>query len=415
MARRVPYTDGTKAVERLYEYAPWAPWGEMGGIGATCDGDAIKMASDYERRKNQSDRRTSVQKYLSGDFGIVGKEVLVLGERWTGCRQVLRFNETAYGEIAGQKLQGDLPVEALAKLPYPIQYIEVPGGIAVPSALAVTGHEDRRGGFFVYQEPGHLFIAYPPGANDVSNGFVGLTIKLQEGRKFEDCVDETVQHVEAQWKIDLQHVRAECLGRGMDEQVEAVIQEYSKRHSELFDTNRVRDLLREAMNLVLYVNSENADMEVVHRPPSGKRGERLGTRAVTVTMVGARVGQALGEAGVRYDRDRDVAEPLTRPGGDRAEAKPHMRRAHWHWYWVGKRKGRTDGRYGDDIVLRWVPPVLVNAGRGGAAEEVVHPVGPGHDVGAAEVLSEAKRAAKAQSVTGRIGDSRKRVSKRRHK
>lgn len=119
MARRVPYTDGTKAVERLYEYAPWAPWGEMGGIGATCDGDAIKMASDYERRKNQSDRRTSVQKYLSGDFGIVGKEVLVLGERWTGCRQVLRFNETAYGEIAGQKLQGDLPVEALAKLPYP--------------------------------------------------------------------------------------------------------------------------------------------------------------------------------------------------------------------------------------------------------------------------------------------------------
>ena len=49
---------------------------------------------------------------------------------------------------------------------------------------------------------------------------------------------------------------------------------------------------------------------------------------------------------------------------------PHVRRAHWQHYWTGKRKGRDDGRFGDELVVRWVPPVFVNGD--GDAIEVVH-------------------------------------------
>lgn len=47
-----------------------------------------------------------------------------------------------------------------------------------------------------------------------------------------------------------------------------------------------------------------------------------------------------------------------------------VRRAHWQHYWTGKRKGRDDGRFGDELVVRWIPPVFVNGE--GEAVEVVH-------------------------------------------
>ena len=49
---------------------------------------------------------------------------------------------------------------------------------------------------------------------------------------------------------------------------------------------------------------------------------------------------------------------------------PHIRAAHWQHYWTGKRKGRTDGRFGDELVIRWVPPTPVNEGRGAVAETI---------------------------------------------
>lgn len=37
---------------------------------------------------------------------------------------------------------------------------------------------------------------------------------------------------------------------------------------------------------------------------------------------------------------------------------PHVRRAHWHGYWLGKRDNPTD------LVIKWIAPVIVNGGNG---------------------------------------------------
>lgn len=49
---------------------------------------------------------------------------------------------------------------------------------------------------------------------------------------------------------------------------------------------------------------------------------------------------------------------------------PHIRRGHWQSFWTGPRKGRTDGRHGDRLVVKWVPPVEVNGTAPG--KETVH-------------------------------------------
>lgn len=46
-----------------------------------------------------------------------------------------------------------------------------------------------------------------------------------------------------------------------------------------------------------------------------------------------------------------------------------MRSGHWQRFWVGQRKGRDNAHFGDDVIVRWVPPVAV---MGGGGSEVIH-------------------------------------------
>ena len=44
------------------------------------------------------------------------------------------------------------------------------------------------------------------------------------------------------------------------------------------------------------------------------------------------------------------------PSGTHASPRPHVRRAHWHSYWVGQ-KDQPEAR---SVVLKWLPPIPVN-------------------------------------------------------
>jgi|GEM_PF-3042446 len=96
----------------------------------------------------------------------------------------------------------------------------------------------------------------------------------------------------------------------------------------------------------------------------GRRQARLGVQPVQPVReldVGFRVGAAL-----RAARAADSHPFATddEPVGHRRSPVPHLRRAHWHLYWMGPRQGpRTP-------VLRWIPPVVVAAS---SAEDVVVP------------------------------------------
>lgn len=61
-----------------------------------------------------------------------------------------------------------------------------------------------------------------------------------------------------------------------------------------------------------------------------------------------------------YMREGADVKPVEGGGEEKAHrhVSPHVRRAHWHGYWLGKRDNPTD------LVIKWIAPVIVNGGNG---------------------------------------------------
>jgi hypothetical protein len=112
------------------------------------------------------------------------------------------------------------------------------------------------------------------------------------------------------------------------------------------------DLVRHVLSLVLYLCSQEPDL-TRRMPPSPTTYRRPVLRPPQqpiVWPVGLRIGAALRAAqGARGE-----------PGDPTGRfVRAHMRRAHWHCYWVGP---RTERSRGERLELRWVAPTAVGAG-----------------------------------------------------
>ena len=113
------------------------------------------------------------------------------------------------------------------------------------------------------------------------------------------------------------------------------------------------------VSLVLYLCSQAAEIRAAGggtrrparpKPVKTKKGMRLfPPNRPTPWEVGYRLGAALRRA---------VSEAMPTPGesGSHASPRPHIRRAHWHSYWIGRRD-QTEAR---SAVLKWLPPIPVN-------------------------------------------------------
>lgn len=111
------------------------------------------------------------------------------------------------------------------------------------------------------------------------------------------------------------------------------------------DMATVRAFVGRLVALVLYLCSDEPDYSpdgsTPVRPP-----DRPATRlpaAPRVWDVGARIGASLREAAARGDGE----------GAAHLGPRPHVRRAHWHAYWLGPRDGERRR------TLRWLSPILV--------------------------------------------------------
>jgi hypothetical protein len=104
-------------------------------------------------------------------------------------------------------------------------------------------------------------------------------------------------------------------------------------------------------NMLAYICSKNADIHVSYKP-AGK--PRNGRSSATWHEVGYRIGAELRE----YERIKSGKKP--HQGGT---VRPHIRRAHWHHYWVGPKDGPRE------LVLKWIPPLII-ASKNGEIKEV---------------------------------------------
>lgn len=268
---------------------------------------------------------------------------LVWAARWRSCRQVYRIDPTIASELTATDLDDEIPCSVFARLPYPIIYIDV--FVTVPLS---DGTPMRCVGFIAFTTTdvdGSRIMSIVLLGED--GGRIPLTFPVEGERSLREFIERSgavrLENGELVSDFDLDDAEH---ARGVVEYVTA---------------------MRTIVGSLLFIISKESGAEVIYAPPKTQRNQKPGKRTnmETVTQVGAKLGRAIGAARRASSTSNATAsEPTGRT------AAPHIRRAHWQSFWTGKRKDRTDAKFGDELVVRWIPPIEVNADHGEPAETI---------------------------------------------
>lgn len=240
--------------------------------------------------------------------------VITAAATWRVSQGVYRFDADLYNSLVTQPLDGNVPCEALKRLPEWCVYIETYNASFYDMSIV---------GFWAHLE------------HDANDGRMELRFVLMT----EDGSNIPVSVHLGDWTLEegLERMKAESLkhtppGIGFDKIKEVDI------------SAEIEPLLQ----LVVYLCAENADMPQIRHPNTRVRmsGQVDVPREPRFWTVGERIG-----AGIRKYRNQEAQEYQ---GGAHASPRPHIRRAHWHSFWTGPRDGARK------LVLRWLPPIPVS-------------------------------------------------------
>lgn len=342
MARRVPVSAATREYDKIMGSRMSMAVGAADGAETVADPMVAKAAALTVPPGAASDYSELMRLIIEDDL-LLNPEDIVWLNRWSRCRQVYRIDPDVASELMDQPVEGDLPCEALRRLPYPIVYVEAPvrtyNGMQWCTADGFLAWldvplEDPHGPeqlmvCYIYRDRKRVLAPVPLTGGTLAD--VAAKVADDSSRASERILEQSGGEVEVRYSAG-------------EDTLSAIAQ---------------------VVNLLLYIISAEDDAELVYRPPSGQRGQRAGRRTNPEThrLVGAVMGRAIGAA-------KTLAGGGGQSSGTGRTVAPHVRRAHWQHYWTGKRKGREDGRFGDELVVRWIPPVFVNGD--GEAVEVVH-------------------------------------------
>lgn len=231
-----------------------------------------------------------------------------------------------------------LPADLLMHLPFPCVYIKAPGIL------------DFVDGFFAW-------IEYDIDQGDTELRIQWMDIDMQHSFP-------QVLHIRHGWTL------RECLNDTARRTAEVTNKEPDTRMESLMEEAK---FLLCAMQLLLYIVSQNADIEDSAPPLKAQSGARF-KKTVSVIQdkasevkckdVGVRIGSAIRKARVRYEQDGDVSTATTA-----SKRAAHMRRGHWHHYWVGAKDSPDRS-----LVLRWTAPTFIHADEFAGDNIVAYPV-----------------------------------------
>lgn len=262
---------------------------------------------------------------------------------WRPTKGIFRFDTELYESLIDTDLAGDVPSSVLLRMPGWAVFIETPSSENLPYQL-------------------HGFWAYLSRMGAQAELIlVGLWQK--DGAHLDAGIDP-------EWDILLynlplgQHPVSDLTTMMYQRSAIEASKEYVPRPE---DVRAIDDHMVSAMlSLLLYLCSEQPDIsDWVPAQPAfrylGMKRRRLASKEAHEWDVGLRLGAALKAAKDRADESGGSSEIG-------ASVRPHVRRAHWHSFWVGKRGEQT-------ISLRWLPPIPVNVADTGKLPAVARQVG----------------------------------------
>lgn len=248
---------------------------------------------------------------------------------WRPTQDIVRFDPDVLESLISTNLKGDLPVDILWNLPAWAVYVEAPIELAGKEYIGFMAHLEQ----------------------DVENGQRELRL-LYIGEKE---VTPVIVH----------------LLKGSIYQGVAAANAEAKFHGENIGFNlpkeaeqKVEPGLVAAINLLLYLCSyglSDSEKYEGHKslptPIKVKAGWRLfPPDRPKVHVLGESFGRQIREAKAQ---GREKGEH-----GTHASPRPHIRRAHWHSFWIGSKKEGGERK----ILARWLPPMAIAMGEDGEEE-----------------------------------------------
>jgi hypothetical protein len=241
---------------------------------------------------------------------------------WRVTQGIYRFDDVFEKALIDSPITGDLPVEVLYRLPEWCIYIETPNY----QYLGENLH-----GFFAHLE-------------------WDVNTQRSELRFLFDCDSSLIPiifHI-GNWTV------IEAIDRGVSE---AAIQLALANMPITFDPKmELVELIglqvRPLLSLVLYLCSEKPEyvggLPSRPQPKKTKNGWRLfPPDKPKIIHVGKSIGDSLRAASVSENESSDSSRSI----------RPHIRRGHWHGYWIGKKSSENSDR---KFVYRWLAPMGVN-------------------------------------------------------
>ncbi len=247
---------------------------------------------------------------------------------WRPSKGIYCFHPALYEAVISTEIGGEVPSYLLTRLPSYAVYIESPGLI-------------------FFSQPIHGFWAY------LSR--MGKQESLEIVALFQESEPHGLSVPLGNHPVaDL----AEMAIKTMFEESEIAYEPTSHEWAEL------KSSLSAMLSLLLYLCSEKPDIDHWQPPVPqmkffGTKRRLLQAKAVKMWEVGLRIGAA-------FDLAKKSSSDAASDGSGQS-VRPHIRRAHWHSFWVGKRGEQT-------ITLRWLPPIPVNVDDIGNLPAVIHPV-----------------------------------------
>jgi len=255
---------------------------------------------------------------------------------WRLGKGVYRFAPELFDELWQAPFEGVIPVEPLRHLPEYTLYVETPG-------QTMEGVPLR--GFFAFlttdltERNDELYLLW-----DLESAPGFHTVLHLEGTTVEEALEaaalEGTRRLTPEDRARLEGVLGER-GASLEEAVRASVA-------------LNLDYVRRALSLLFFIAATDDFRGPEPRPrrPRPQKTRRRGT--VWFPAPGVRTW----DVGVRYAAALRRAYARAAGGegaGTGSRKRPHVRRAHWHGYWVGPRKDPKRRR----LELRWLPPILV--------------------------------------------------------
>lgn len=244
--------------------------------------------------------------------------------------------QVLYAQSKDLKEQEQLPVELLMKLPFPCIYIKAPDIIEDTDGFWAWIDYD------VFSKGVELRMQWVYKAYDAS---IPLVLHILPGKSVMDCIQDTFSAVKEHFPDALKELDFN------DEAVKAI-----------FEPTMI------GVEMLLYLTAQNSEIVEIKKKARQKQpDEHIDKSAneikdeaneVMEYRVGVKMGREIRKAMQYYERN---------PDGKSTGRKvaPHMRRGHWHRFWRGPMKGKRE------LILKWLPPIMVNAEDGDEAKNVV--------------------------------------------